>query len=238
IDIFTGKLPKINSFILPGRTESAAQLHVARAVCRRAERRIIYLAKKEKIRPEIIQYLNRLSDCFYIFARAEDENQYEEELINRVISKYLKATRNSQTILLSNSSDYLFNKASTIIERAIAKAYKMKTSITVAIVDASGNLIAKYRMKDALLVSIELAQKKAYTAVAMKDSTYNLSQASLPNQPLYQIETNTEGQIVTFAGGIPIKREREIIGAVGVSGGTVEEDQKIAEYAVNLEGDL
>src|SRR5699024_3616608 len=80
INIFTGKLHKINSFILPGRTESAEQLHVARAVCRRDERRIIYLAKKEKIRPEIIQYLNRLSDCFYIFARAEDENQYEEEL--------------------------------------------------------------------------------------------------------------------------------------------------------------
>ena len=96
----------------------------------------------------------------------------------------------------------------------------------------------QYRMDDALLVSIELAQKKAYTAIAMKTATQDLSQLSQPQQSLYQIETNTNGQIVKFAGGIPIMRHNRLVGAIGVSGGTVEEDQEIAEYAIHFEGEI
>lgn len=238
IDQFTETVLKLNSFVLPGRTESAAQLHVARVVCRRAERKVLHLSSQEEIRAEVIQYLNRLSDCFYIFARFEDEAHYNEEVTERVLKKYLEATSDGQVIDCPQLDNIRFNHSFKILQRGIDKAKQLQVPVTIALVDESSHLIMQYRMDDALLVSIELAHKKAYTAIAMKTATQDLSQLSQPQQSLYQIETNTNGQIVTFAGGIPIMRHNRLVGAIGVSGGTVEEDQEIAEYAIHFEGEI
>jgi len=69
IDKFDSQLPKLTQFILPGGSALAAQCHVARTVCRRAERRIVEFSENNKIEPEIIRYLNRLSDLFFVMAR-------------------------------------------------------------------------------------------------------------------------------------------------------------------------
>lgn len=69
IDIYLAKTPKIDKFILPGSNKTSAALHVARTICRRAERRIIALGKHEQVRPILIKYVNRLSDCIYALAR-------------------------------------------------------------------------------------------------------------------------------------------------------------------------
>lgn len=69
IDELQEKLPRLTAFVLPGGTETSARLHVARSVCRRAERRVIALAKKEKVNPEMVPYLNRLSTYLFNLAR-------------------------------------------------------------------------------------------------------------------------------------------------------------------------
>jgi cob(I)alamin adenosyltransferase len=69
IDAATARLPAIKSFVLPGGTAAAAQLHVARTVCRRAERLLVALARREEVPPETIRYLNRLSDALFVWSR-------------------------------------------------------------------------------------------------------------------------------------------------------------------------
>ena len=69
LDRFNDELPELTSFILPGGSRSAATLHLARTVCRRAERRVVALASEEALRPQVVVYLNRLSDALFVFAR-------------------------------------------------------------------------------------------------------------------------------------------------------------------------
>ncbi|CEH31763.1 Uncharacterized protein BN1090_A2_04254 [Aneurinibacillus migulanus] len=98
--------------------------------------------------------------------------------------------------------------------------------------DEGGNLVAFHRMDDALLVSIDIAQNKAWTSVALKMPTANLAEASAPGAELYGINTTNNGRVILFGGGIPLCSENRIIGAVGVSGGSVEQDVRVAEAAV------
>jgi len=225
IDDYSQNLEAIQSFVLPGKIESSARLHVARTVTRRAERLIIELSNHEDIRETLIKYLNRLSDVMYIFARDEDENMAIELVIDKIAEKYLAAVKKNPVTGTSKE-----NKIAKIINRAVQKAEEVGVPITVSLADPSGNLIALYRMPGAILASVELSQKKAYTAIAMGTSTINLKDATQPGSDLYQIETNTGGKLVTFAGGIPINDSD--IGAIGISGGSVQEDQVIAEYAM------
>jgi len=100
------------------------------------------------------------------------------------------------------------------------------------VVDAGGNLVALQRMDQALLVSIDIAVNKAYTAVAIKIPTHELAKIAQPEQPLFGIHNADGGRIVIFGGGFPLKRNEEIIGGIGVSGGSVEEDIQCAEAAL------
>lgn len=90
IDRYTEKLPRITSFILPGTSLAGAHLHLARTVCRRGERMLVRLAEDVELRPELLQYVNRLSDCLYILARDEDNNAKEEQRINEIVKRYVK----------------------------------------------------------------------------------------------------------------------------------------------------
>ena len=104
------------------------------------------------------------------------------------------------------------------------KAKKIGVPMVVAVVDAGGNLIAQQRMDNALLVSVDISLNKAYTAVAVKIPTHKLAPASQPDQPLFGIHNADGGRIVIFGGGFPLKQQDEIIGGIGVSGGSVEDD--------------
>lgn len=119
-----------------------------------------------------------------------------------------------------------------LIAAAKEKAIEIGVPMVIAVVDAGGNLVALQRMDGALLVSIDIATNKAYTAAAVKISTHDLAGVSQPGQPLFGIHNADGGRIVIFGGGIPLKRNDEIIGAIGVSGGSVEEDVLCATAAV------
>ena len=123
-----------------------------------------------------------------------------------------------------------------LIEEAKKKAAEIGVPMVIAVVDAGGNLVALQRMDQALLVSIDIAINKAYTAVAIKIPTHELANLSQPGQPLFGIHNADDGRIVIFGGGFPLKLNSENIGGIGVSGGSVEEDIRCAEAALERLG--
>lgn len=125
--------------------------------------------------------------------------------------------------------DITLEIAEKIVVAAKKKAHKIEVAEDIAVVDAGGNLKAFARMDGAWLGSIDISIKKARTARFFNMETGALGKMSKPNGPLYGIEITNQG-LVSFPGGVPLKnREGEVIGAIGASGGTVKEDQAIAD---------
>ena len=120
-------------------------------------------------------------------------------------------------------------QARQAVDAAIAKAQEIDTLMDIAVVDAGANLKAFFRMDGAWLGSIDIAIRKARTARFFNMNTGDIGQVSQPGGSLYNIE-HSNGGLITFPGGIPLKNSRgEIIGAIGVSGSTVENDHAVAE---------
>ena len=122
--------------------------------------------------------------------------------------------------------------AHTAIHAGIAKAEEMGVKMNFAVVDAGANLVAFIRMDGAWLGSTDIAIKKAQTARFFDMPTGDVGELSQPGQPLYQIEASNGG-LITFPGGIPIRNaEGDVIGAIGVSGSSVENDHAVATAGV------
>ena len=124
--------------------------------------------------------------------------------------------------------DITLAQAQKILAAALKKAEAIKVPMNIAIVDAGGNLKAFYRQEDAFIGSIDISIKKAITARYFNMPTRTLGAASQPGQPLYGIEASNDG-LILFAGGVLLVDSKNvIIGAIGVSGGTVDEDESVA----------
>ncbi len=123
--------------------------------------------------------------------------------------------------------------AKNIIAGAEKEASNIGVQMVISVLDEGGNLIATHRMDDAWLASIDIAQNKAWTSVALKMPTSNLEEATVPNAELYGLNTTNQGRIVVFGGGFPLESNGKVVGAVGVSGSSVENDVKVAEAGVN-----
>lgn len=119
--------------------------------------------------------------------------------------------------------------ARRIIAAAQKKAEEIGQPMNVAVVDEGGNLIAFERMANAWLGSIDIAQKKAWTSRAFDITTKDLGENSQSGDQFFGIHASNEGKVMIFAGGIPIKLDGKVIGAVGVSGGLGKQDQAVAE---------
>lgn len=125
-----------------------------------------------------------------------------------------------------------FWEANTVLAGALTMATEMGVPVSVAVTDASGHLVVFERQPGAFLASIRLAQDKAFTATLFAMPTHQLAEQAQPGQPLFGVDTTHSGRLVIFGGGIPLVAEGRIIGAVGVSGGKVEQDIAIAEAGV------
>jgi uncharacterized protein GlcG (DUF336 family) len=125
--------------------------------------------------------------------------------------------------------DTTLQRAQTVIEAAQKKAQEIGVPMNIAVVDAGNNLVAFARMDGAWLGSIDIAQGKAYTARAFNMSTRQLAPLCQPDQPLFGIHASNQGRLIIFPGGIPLEADRHVVGAVGVSGGNVEQDHEVAE---------
>jgi uncharacterized protein GlcG (DUF336 family) len=119
-----------------------------------------------------------------------------------------------------------------LIDAAKAKAREIKVPMNIAVVDDGNNLVAFQRMDGAWLGSINIAMNKAYTARAFNMETKTLAPLCQPAQPLFGIHASNDGRLIIFPGGIPLKDGDTVIGAIGVSGGAVEQDQVVAEAVV------
>lgn len=235
VDRCMAQLPPVHGFILPGNTEAGSRLHFARTLARHCERRLIELAEQVPVRPVLLQYLNRLSDCLYALARDEDQRQQLQQIAQTVAARYLAATTEKPKSMIAHpSADELgFSDVHQIVKQAVDAAIALEIAVVVALVDRHGNMMMTYRMPDALLVSSELAPKKAWTAVALKTATHQLNAAVQPGADLYQLEASTGGKVVSFGGGYPLWRNGQLVGGLGISGGSVAQDMHIAEAAMS-----
>jgi uncharacterized protein GlcG (DUF336 family) len=119
--------------------------------------------------------------------------------------------------------------ARKVIAAAEKKANALKQPMNIAVADAGGNLVAHVRMDEAWMGSIDISIKKAFTARAFDISTKELAKFSQSGGQFFGIHASNGGRVMIFAGGIPLKRGGKVAGASGVSGGSGEQDQAVAE---------
>jgi uncharacterized protein GlcG (DUF336 family) len=119
--------------------------------------------------------------------------------------------------------------ARRITAAAETRADETGQPMNIAIVDAGGNLVSHVRQDGAWIGSIEISISKAWTSRAFDISTKDLGDNSQPTQQFFGIHSTNQGKVAIFAGGVPLVRDGVVIGAIGVSGGSGEQDQSVAE---------
>lgn len=122
--------------------------------------------------------------------------------------------------------------AKKIIAAAESKAKQLGQPMNIAVADAGGNLIAHVRMDEAWMGSIDISIKKAFTSRAFDISTKDLAKFSQSGGQFFGIDASNDGRVMIFAGGVPLKRAGKVVGAIGVSGGSGEQDHAVAEAGV------
>lgn len=230
VDTCTLTTGKQTHFVIPGVDPTSATLHVARTIVRRAERSIITLGETEGVREVVGRYVNRLSDAIYAMARLQEDLVQQERLQEKVtVLVKEKLAENSAT-----APAFTLETVQKMAQRAQVKATELGVPVVFSAVDQGGNLMLLQRMEGALLGSVDVSAGKAYTANAFKMPTHTLGEAAKPDGMLYGIQDATPGKIILFGGGFPYLIDGQVVGGIGISGGTVDEDMEIARYAMAL----
>lgn len=154
-------------------------------------------------------------------------NSFDKQALEQIAERLSAEIRRRMPVSLSLA------EAKALAGFAEANALSMTLPIVVAVTDARGEEILFHRMEGALPASSDLARNKAYTAAAFRMATDELGREAQPGKSLYGVESGNRGQVVVFGGGFPVRRGGAVIGAIGVSGGTVAEDMQIARHALD-----
>jgi uncharacterized protein GlcG (DUF336 family) len=149
-----------------------------------------------------------------------------------LLQRALRAKAAGLFAIRSSTVMMTMERAQKIIGAGIVKAKEIGQPMNIAVVDAGANLTAFARMDGAWLGSIDIAINKAFTAKAFDISTLELGRNSQPGDQFFGIHVSNHTRVMIFAGGIPIKTNGQIVGAVGVSGGSGVQDQTVAEAVV------
>ena len=226
IDSIQKVTPDFSGFILPGKTAGGAALDQARTIARRAERRAVTYSSTGQVSAAALKWINRLSDLIYAIARLADQSG------SAAPAKQSEAP--SPPGLLPKGEaragrELNLQSASELCQRILQHGRESGLRAVVSVVDDGGNLIALMRDDDAYLVSIQLSQDKAYTAVAVKMTTEQLGKMAQPGAALDGIQ-HTNCRMVVFGGGVPIVQGGRVIGGFGVSGGTAQQDTDLANF--------
>ena len=237
-----------------GQNRTAAEINVTRAVARRTERCLAQVAVKFGADTESKKYLNRLSDYLFLLAKyvelsdapgwTEDQSVEKQniekqqntvsEISNGIDEKVVREVLAQMGI----QSRITLKKAKALIEKIEEESIRRGMNSVIAICEPEGNPIAVHVMDGAYLVSYDVAVKKAYTSVAVKMSTRELGELAGPGGTFYGVDTLESGKIAIFGGGVPLKCGNTIIGGLGISGGTSEEDHSLAEYGLTVLRDI
>ena len=145
---------------------------------------------------------------------------------DREISKIVEDVVNN----IKSKPEMTLKLAKKLAEKVEAEAAKIGVNAVVAISNSGARPVLVECMDDSYIASYDVAFQKAYTVVALKMSTIDLKTLSQPNQPLYGIQFTNNGQIVIFGGGVPLKVNGKIVGGLGVSGGSEEQDTYLADF--------
>lgn len=215
IDKYQAEIGGFEGFTIPGTNTASATLDVARCVCRRAERVAVKVSQFGRIRGVTLVYLNRLCDLIYAFARyAEKDTKKEATVVN-----------NNTVSQVNLSLDMAKELAYAIEEYAAGKGL----SVVIAIMDSGANLMLLHSMDNAYIASSQIAQDKAYTAVSLKMPTQTALEASRGGA-LDGLTATASNRMMLLGGGTPLKLGGQIVGGLGVSGGTADEDIDFAEF--------
>ncbi|MBL8899862.1 MAG: heme-binding protein [Planctomycetes bacterium] len=120
-------------------------------------------------------------------------------------------------------------EARKVIAAAEKKATEIGQPMNIAVADAGGNLVAHVRMDGAWMGSVDISIKKAWTSRAFDIATQDLAKHSQSGSQFFGIHASNDGRVMIFAGGIPLKRGGKVVGAIGVSGGSGDQDHAVAE---------
>ena len=255
IDRLEGLFDRPKKFILPGGSRLSAETDVARTVARRGERVLAAVSVKFGADNGAKKYMNRLADYLYVLARyidaremghSKDSASGKEEfadkknLQNRGSIMGQKEMPVSEAVIqevlkrMGIQGKITLDSAKRLIEAIEQEAQRRGKKAVIAVCGPDGNPIAVHVMDGAFLVSFDVAIKKAYTSVAVKMTTMELSALAQPGGTFYGLDKMDNGKIVIFGGGVPMKVVDTIIGGLGVSGGTGEEDHSLAEYGLSI----
>lgn len=245
IDRLEAEFDRPKEFILPGKTKLSAQIDIARTVARRAERALAQVSVKFGADNGAKGLMNRLADYLYVLARYVDANA-QAESVSRTVQQETKGKEMRekemqvseavvQAVLnrIGMQGKITLDQAKRLIEVIEEEAKRRNMQAVIAVCGPDGNPIAVHVMDGAFLVSFDVAVKKAYTSVAVKMSTMELNALAQPGGTFYGLDKMEGGNIIIFGGGIPIKVGENIIGGLGVSGGTGEQDHSLAEYGIS-----
>ncbi len=123
--------------------------------------------------------------------------------------------------------------ARVLIEGAEEKSREIGIPMCSAVTDEAGNLLAFTRMDGAKISSIDIAMSKAFTGAAAKKGTHEYNQLAVPGKPTFGIHVTNRGRFSIIGGGLPILINDEVVGGIGISGGTAEDDLVVAQGAVD-----
>lgn len=225
-------------------TEESARAHHAAAVCRRAERAFVRSARVYPAKEAATAYLNRLSDFLAALATYTDYKAERTESLPVAREAVAPAptptapavdTDGLVRAVLSAMGEkpmITLEEAKALIEAVEAHAASLGKRAVIAVCNSEGNPIAVHVMDGAYLVSFEVAVKKARTAAAVKMPTRELAALVGNGGTFMGLDKITD--IVTFGGGVPLFRGDRLAGAIGISGGTGEEDHALCEYALEV----
>ncbi len=147
-----------------------------------------------------------------------------EQEITQLVASVMDAMADTISVHIS------LKQAKALIEKVEARAAEMGVNAVIAVSNSCANPVAVHCMDNSYIASYDVAFQKAYTVVALKMSTMELKQLSQPNGPLYGIQHTNQGRIVIFGGGEPLTVNERIVGGLGVSGGSEEQDAALAAY--------
>ena len=204
----------------PEENEEVLIAYLLYIIIKKIQRRFTMLSKNREIKLELMNYINKSRDFSHIVYKSLQEKVMIKYVVE-LISEKLSSTENNLSL----------EKARKIIRAGEKKAKEMNLSAVFAVVNSEGNLIIEERMDNAILVSVEVAYKKAYTAAALKLNTQDLTALVQPGAMFYGLQSDPK--YIVFGGGMLLKVDGKIVGAVGVSGGSAQEDMEIAKACVD-----
>lgn len=223
-------IPK-NKFIMPGENRISALIDVCRSIGRKVERNIISVDQFYPVDELSKKYMNRISDYLYSGARYLD---FKEKVTKQVIEYLDKEEKMAAISAGKDIKSMNLKLAKRLSERIEEKAGQLGVPVVIAISNEWGNTISVHFMDGALPGSFNIAVDKAYTSAAIRISTYELGRLSQSGQPLYGINNTNNNRIVVFGGGVPLKLGGSLIGGLGISGGTAEQDTFLADFGAEM----